>query len=197
MHGAARVCTLLVAFASLTACELIGPKRVAEPPAASSAIDVIEYANELRALDEPALEELHEELRVQNQESASSESTLRLALLLSYPESRHYDLDRAINLMNQVARSRRAEDPVFRSLAELMAAVLIERRSVAVDRRSLRERIAANADQIETLQAELEQTRAALTRAEERSAELENQLDALIELEQQLNGREDTANDGE
>ncbi len=147
------------------------------------------------------LESLHAEL-TGNGNPQSSASAIRLALLLSYGDSSHYDLDRAINLFNQVARTRRDEDPVLRTFAELMSAMLIERRSLAVDRDALAqarvesaERSERDAERIARLQSELDDARAALSDERARSEKLQSQLEALIELEEQLT-LDDAGDDG-
>lgn len=180
-----------LAAASLAACTVPGA-RTPGSGGSETAADVIEFGISLRSLEDAELEQLHDELN-RNVPPVSSASTIRLALLLSYGDSAHYDLDRAINLFNQISRTRRDEDPSLRRFAEFMSAMLIERRSLAADRNALAdqraanvERIERNAEQIERLRSELEQARAALEAERERRDELQSQLEALIELEEQL-----------
>lgn len=148
--------------------------------------EIVEYGVSLRRLDEEELEQQHQDLTVQSQSAPSSALTIQLALLLSYRNSRHYDLDRAINLLNQVARTRRDENPAFRNFAELMATILIERRSLAVDRNALAQSHTADVERIDELQDRIDRTQAELVAERERSEKLRSQLDALIELEEQL-----------
>lgn len=196
------LCVLVLVAAAMAACVSTSqPSAQAAAasalPAGASAADVIEYANGLRRLDSASLEELHGRLTLRSQNEPSSDTALRLALLLSYPESPHYDLDRAINLLNQIARTRRGEDPAFPSLAELFATILIERRTISADRASLRGQIASRDDTIEELRSSLEQIRETLAEEQRRRQELQGQLDALIELEEQLNGPADGGSDAE
>lgn len=163
-------------------------------------VELIEFGVALRSQDDSELEQLYEELNGNG--PVSSASTIRQALLLSYGDSAHYDLERAINLFNQVARTRRDEDPALRTFAELMAVMLIEHRSLAVDRNALARQRAENAERIESattriesLEGELEDMREALRSERQRSEELQSQLEALIELEEQLT-LDDSQEDG-
>lgn len=189
------LCALLTAAVVLASCRTMG----AEPAAAIAADDgatmtaLIDFGVALRSLEDADLERLHEQLMLAAGTAPSSAVAIRLAMLLSYRDSPHYDLDRAINLFNQIARTRRGENPVFHRFAELMSATLIERRSLAVDRDFLAQahaddtqRIASSSEQIESLQGRLEQAQGELAAERERSERLQSQLDALIELEEQL-----------
>lgn len=176
-------------IATLAACqtpEVRPAEAQASDDGRESVAEIVAYGVSLRALDDVELEQLHRDLTVRMRSEPSSALTIRLALLLSYRDSSHYDLDRAINLFNQVARTRRDENPVFRDLAELMATMLIERRSVAVDRDALAESHTADVERIEALQGRIEGLQADLAAERERSGRLQSQLDALIELEEQL-----------
>lgn len=187
-------------LAPLAACEMLSTQP-AVPDNGGSVEEVAEFGASLRTLDDEALEALYRELDDAAQPQPSAWA-VRLAMLLSYGDSDHYDVDRAINLLTQVARTRRNEDPALRTFAEFLAAMLIERRTIAANRDALAEaqaqnaeRMERNAERLEQLRAELEQTRAELVAERERSEKLESQLQALIELEEQLTL--DDANEGE
>lgn len=180
-----------LATATLAACTTLGP-QTESPASDETAADLIEFGISLRTLDDAELEQLHAELN-SAPPPVSSASTIRLALLLSYGDSAHYDLDRAINLFNQIARTRRDDDPSLRHFAEFMSALLIERLGLAADRNALAEqrgenvrRIERNTEQLERLRGELEQARMSLEEERERRDQLQAQLEALIELEEQL-----------
>lgn len=175
--------------ATLAACQSVAvqPEEAlraddADEPVAA----LVDYGLTLRTLDDAEIDELHRNLTLENRDEPSSAVAIRLALLLSYRDSPYYDLDRAINLLNQVARTRRDENPVFPDLAELMSAILIERRSLVVDRNALAEQHAADTDRIEELQNRVDEMQTALSTERERSEKLQSQLDALVELEEQL-----------
>lgn len=165
-----------------------------------SVVELIDYGISLRSLDENELSALHEELRSQG--APTRQATIKLALLLGYGNSPDYDLDRAINLLNQVARTRRGNDASLRDFAELMAALLIERRGLAVERDALAEERADIAADLERARAladdlrnRLEQTRSDLEDEREQRNKLQSQLDALIELEERLT-LDDVPDDG-
>ena len=123
----------------------------------NSGTDWVEYALGLRDAPVAELEETFRQAEADARDGASISELIRLGLVSSDPRSPHYDLDRSLGYFDAAVRSPGPADDI--EFARWMRGIVAER-----------ERLESAADA-----------------ADAERAALQEQLDALIELEQRLN----------
>jgi hypothetical protein len=139
----------------------------------------------LRKLDSDDFTRLYSDLTLDFRESPSAAAAIRLALLFSYPDSGHYDLDDAISLLRSAETALDA-GPGDRSLASLLLAVCIETRELALEHERTRLVATRDAQTVSELRLRLDEVAALLVVERERGETLRRQLNALVQLEEQL-----------
>lgn len=151
----------------------------------SRAAELLEYGASLRNLDRDDFTRLYSDLTLDFRESPSAAAAIRLALLFSYPDSGHYDLDDAISLLRSAETALDA-GPGDRSLASLLLAVCIETRELALEHERTRLVATRDAQTVSELRLRLDEVAALLVVERERGETLRRQLNALVQLEEQL-----------
>jgi hypothetical protein len=148
--------------------------------------DLVSYGSAVRALSEPDLEAEYRTLLSRQSANPTDETSLRLALLMSNPGAPFHDLDRALQILNDIVL-RQDQDGSNGELARLMHHLLGERTCVAPADAPLAEVILAERDRNSQLSEELDETQTALDTERQLRQTLQGQLDALKALEERLN----------
>jgi hypothetical protein len=165
------------------------PRVIEQTPVAApdggNLLNIIRYGNRVRAALDSDLSREYERLAL-GDASWSDESAIRLALLLSAPNTPFHDVDQATRLLRDVVERVPPEDNATTALATLLLHLLSERVYSASEDESLASRLSEARDRNEQLAEELAAVRAALDEERERRRTLEEQLDALKRLEEQL-----------
>jgi len=152
---------------------------------ASGLLELIRYGNRVRAAIGADLSEEYQRLAF-GEPAWSDDAAIRLALLLSAPNTEYHDVDQATRLLRDVVERVPAADSGKAALATLLLHLLNERVYAASEDEALANRLSEARDRNEQLAEELASTRAALAEERERRQRLERQLDALKRLEEQL-----------
>ncbi|HEX6993941.1 MAG TPA: hypothetical protein VF339_07315 [Gammaproteobacteria bacterium] len=158
------------------------PVAPAEP---SRLLDLVRYGNRVRAGFGTDLSGEYQRLAV-GDAGLSDEDAIRLALLLSAPNSPYHDVDQARRVLRDVVERAPARDDENAALATLLLHLLSERVYAEAQDEALANRLSEARDRNEQLTEELASVRAALDEERERRRALERQLDALKRLEEQL-----------
>ena len=154
-------------------------------PDASNLLDLVRFGNRVRAALGADLSEEYQRLAYDD-ERWSDESAIRLALLLSAPNTPYHDVDQAARVLREVVERAPPRDNANTALATLLLHLLSERVYAASEDEALANRLSEARDRNEQLSEELASVRAALDEERERRQALEAQLDALKRLEEQL-----------
>jgi hypothetical protein len=167
---------------------------VDEPQASAG---ILEFASRLRNLDAAAMDEEFSTVLQAAGDTPTVTSSLQLALLLSHPNSAHYDLEAATAMLDGVMADTTSDADV-RGVASLLLMLLVDRRRLDADRDELVARqllyretvpdtpVAPQAAGIEEAEDRVRRLLAELEQERERGRKLEAQLQGLIELEEQL-----------
>jgi len=155
----------------------------AEEP--SRLLDLVRYGNRVRAGFGTDLSGEYERLAF-GDAHVSDEDAIRLALLLSAPNTPYHDVDQARRVLRDVVERVPAQNDESVALATLLLHLLSERVYAEAQDEALANRLSEARDRNEELTEELASVRAALAEERERRQTLERQLDALKRLEEQL-----------
>jgi hypothetical protein len=178
--------TLLLALAcGASACQTDGLPR---PRAQAEQVQLIRYGVSTRTLGDGELERQYRALVLESGSSPSSENAIKLALLLSRPETSVQDPDQALRLLNGASEPRAGNDNA--DFAKLMYYLLSERNCVAPQSAPLADMLLEERDRSKRLGNELADTKAALEAERELRQTLQGQLDALKALEERLKADE-------
>lgn len=151
----------------------------------SELLDLVRYGNRVRAAFGADLSEEYRRLAF-GAPNWSDDAAIRLALLLSAPNTEYHDVDQATRLLRDVVERVPAADSGKAALATLLLHLLNERVYAAAEDEALANRLSEARDRNEQLTEQLASARAALDEERERRQRLERQLDALKRLEEQL-----------
>lgn len=154
-------------------------------PSAGNLLDLVRYGNRVRAAFGADLSEEYRRLAFSGPRE-SDEAAIRLALLLSAPNTPFHDVDQAARVLREVVERAPLRDDEHTALATLLLHLLSERVYAASEDEALANRLSEARDRNEQLSEELASVRAALEEERERRQALEAQLDALKRLEEQL-----------
>ena len=148
----------------------------------SGLLELIEYGNRVRDGGYADLAAEHQ--RLTTADSPRSDAAIRLALLVSAPDTPLYDADEAVRLLRGVVSSAPPNDDT--ALAELLLHMLDASASSPAQDEALATRLSEARDRNQQLSAALDSARSALAEERERRLALEEQLHALKRLEEQL-----------
>jgi hypothetical protein len=143
---------------------------------------LVQFSAYVRTLDEAELEEHYRSLRTQHRTSPSSDTAVKLSLLLSYAEAPPDALVEALQLLSDVSDGN-TDDAVF---ARLIYDLISERYAATASNGSLTDLLLHERDSNQRLTEELVEARASLTAAQRQRAALSQQLDALKAVEKQI-----------
>jgi hypothetical protein len=158
----------------------------ASASADDTVLALLRYGSELRTLEPPELEEEYRELVAQKDATAPAAVDVRLALLLSNPNTPAQNVDQAVRLLGDVIESPQAGRSASVELARLLYDLLNERTCVARDDVTLAEILLAERERGSLLAEQLGQVQAALQAERAHRETLQGQLEALRTLEQQI-----------
>lgn len=168
--------------ACLSACSTIGLK----PDGVAHSRDLaalVRFGNYVQTLDESELERQYTQLLAHYDASPSSDTAIKLSLLLSRPGARPAALAEALALLTD-ACSGQGEHAEF---GWVMYHQISERYVAATDQTSLSARLNEEHARSVRLDAELAEVRATLEAAERQRVALAQQLDALKAIEERIN----------
>lgn len=165
-------------------CQVLSGGRA--QASANGSTMLIRYGNAVRSFDEVGLEREYARIYQAYAENPSTDSAIRLALLLSYPGASFYDPDRARQMLGGVS-AQEANPSETAELANLLTHFLNERNCVTDDSAALADLFIAERNRNRELSSQLTQVRAALDAERQVRQNLQGQLDALKELEERLN----------
>ena len=154
-------------------------------PSDTALLDLVRYGNRVRAAGETDLTGEYRRLAF-GDARWSDDAAIRLALLLSAPNTPYQDVDQATRILRDVVERVPLRDNENTALATLLLHLLSERVYAAAEDEALASRLSEARDRTEQLTEELDAARAALDEARRRRQSLEQQLDALKRLEEQL-----------
>jgi hypothetical protein len=146
-------------------------------------LELVRFANGLRGLPPDALERKREEAERELGANWTGESALRVALLLSLPGTAFRDEERAAALLHEVQEGGLATEPDQGEFARFLLTMLTDQRTRASTA------VAAAVRRDATRARELEGLRRELASERGRRGELEQQVEALKQLEQNLKQR--------
>lgn len=152
----------------------------------SRLLDLVRYGNRVRAGIGTDLSGEYQRLALDSDAGWSDEDAIRLALLLSAPNTPYHDVDQAMRLLRDVVERVPAQNDENTALATLLLHLLSERVYAAAQDEALASRLSEARDRNEQLMEELAAVRDALDAERERRQALQRQLDALKRLEEQL-----------
>jgi hypothetical protein len=163
-----------------------GPAQAAahttHEPSEAAALGLVRYANGLRTLPPAALDAERQRAEHELATTRSADAALRMSLLLTSPQASAPDPARAEALLHAVGTGV-AADPAQTELARFLLALLVEQPRHAEELR------VAAAPGDTALAREVDELRRALAAERSRRDELEQQVQALKQLEQSLNQR--------
>src|SRR5690606_12670996 len=163
-----------------------GTERTAiAAPNASRLLELVRYGNRVRAGIDTDLSGEYRRLSF-GDARWSDDAAIRLALLLSAPNTPYHDVDQAARILRDVVDRVPLRDNENTALATLLLHLLSERVYAASEDEGLANRLSEARDRTEQLTEELAAVRAELDEERERRQSLEEQLDALKRLEEQL-----------
>jgi hypothetical protein len=160
------------------------PQAPTREPSETAALGLVRYANGLRALPPAALDAERQRTERELATMWSADAALRMSLLLTSPQASAPDPARAEALLHAVGSAAPAY-PAQAELARFLLALLVEQ-----PRHAEETRVAA-APLDTALAREVDELRRALAAERSRRDELEQQVEALKQLEQNLNQRPD------
>ena len=174
----------------LAACETNRfPSEPPDPaPAEPSAelADLARFGNTVRRLDGRQLEREYRSLVLQNGSAPSSDTAIRLALLLSAPNAPFTNIDQATRFLRDVMYRETGDPPAHTEFAQLLYNLLSERIYSESDDEPLQALLDQARERNDELSGQLAGLRSELAAERRRADTLEGQLNALKELEEQL-----------
>lgn len=178
----------MAAFAS-TSCTTV-PR---EPPPVST--ELARYAVYLRGLDAAGMENEYSAVMAEVDRTPPSVSNVKLALLLSYEDGPHYDIELAMEALDELIVSDSGTNGELESIATMLFTLLGEQQlsdtrtaeSSAAAETAATAEVAEASEATEALQQRVTELLAQLEQERERSQRLESQLRGLIKLEEELN----------
>jgi hypothetical protein len=165
----ARTIGLAIALVSLIGCSAVPEQQpcqcppMVEPVVTGQMDDMMQYYESLRKLPAPDLARLHERVRQNFTQNKSDANRLRLALLLTLPQTSFRDIPGAVNLLNEWPRDAKPNN--LQSFRNLLASFL--------------------ADQ-QRLSTNMEEASQKLKEEQKRADMLQHQIDALKSMEKNL-----------
>ncbi len=188
---------MLVLTCAASACQTAQLPAAATAAAAAAPVpsdDVLaelsRYGNKVRELGGKQLEQQYRQLALANDSMLSSESAIKLSLLLSAPNSAFQDIDQATRFLRNVVYREAGQEPKIAEFARLLYNLLRERVYSDSDGDATLALLAKERDRNEQLNRQLTKVKSALALERKQRETLEGQLDALKKLEEQLS-RED------
>jgi len=154
-------------------------------PDGTAVLELVRYGNRVRAGIGTDLSGEYQRLAF-GEARWSDEAAIRLALLLSAPNTPYHDVDQATRILRDVVDRVPLRDNENTALATLLLNLLSERVYAQSEDEALANRLTEARDRTEQLTEELAAVRAELDEERQRRQSLEEQLDALKRLEEQL-----------
>lgn len=161
----------------MSACSAFGIKTDAQRGA--SLAELMRFGNEVQTLGDEELEREYRRLLERHEASPSSNTAIRLSLVLSRPGARADELAEALLLLTD---ARTAEEE-YADFSWILYRQIGERYLVATEGTTLSARLGAEQARGALLDAELAELRATLAAAERQRIALGKQLDALKAIE--------------
>lgn len=170
--------------ACLLACSAAGFKTQDNVGRGDDLEGLVRFGNYVQTLDEWELERQHQRLRASYEASPSSDTAIRLALLLSRPGAPRGALADALTLLTDARDSRQGSQAEF---GWVLYHQISARYVAAADSTSLAQRLGEEQARGARLDAELADARTTLDAAERQRIALTEQLDSLKAIEERIN----------
>jgi hypothetical protein len=168
----------LAAF--LSACSALG--YVPQAPRAGSVAELLRFGNRVQTLEDEGIEREYQRLRAQHEASPSSNTAIRMSLVLSRPGAPPDALAEALVLLTDT----RTEPGAYADFSAILYGQINERYLATTESTSLSGRLGVEPRTAILLDAELAQIRATLKTAERQRIALGQQLDALKAIEERI-----------
>lgn len=179
----ARTQILLLAATSLSACSALGTRfDVSAARQREHLAELVQFAAYVRTLDESELQRDYRSLQTEHRASPSSDTAVKLSLLLSYSAAPPDALVEALQLLSDVSDGN-TDDAAF---ARLVYDLISERYAATASNGSLTDLLLQERTRSQSLRDQLIEIEASLADTQRQRAALAQQLDALKAVEEQI-----------
>lgn len=155
---------------------------MSDVPRAGSVAELLRFGNRVQTLDDEGVDQEYRRLLAQHEASPSSNTAIRMALVLSRPGAAPDALAEALVLLTDT----RTEPRAYADFSSILYGQINERYLAATESTSLSGRLGVEQYRSARLDKELAQIRATLESAERQRIALGQQLDALKAIEERI-----------